>query len=79
MQWYVHRGEAFAFLRELGDASIDALITDPPYSSGGQFRGDRAGSATTGIAALLEGRSFVGCELSDEYHAIATARLQGVA
>ena len=26
---------------------IDALITDPPYSSGGQFRSDRAASTTT--------------------------------
>ncbi len=45
MTWHVHRGEAFAFVRELGDETIDALITDPPYSSGGQFKGDRASSA----------------------------------
>jgi site-specific DNA-methyltransferase (adenine-specific) len=35
-------GDALAILRELPDASVDAVITDPPYSSGGQFRGDRA-------------------------------------
>lgn len=29
-------------LSELPDGSIDALVTDPPYSSGGMFRGDRA-------------------------------------
>lgn len=34
-------GDALAVLRELPDASIDALITDPPYSSGGMMRGDR--------------------------------------
>jgi DNA modification methylase len=34
-----------------------------------------AGSGTTGIAALLEGRSFIGCELSPEYVAIAAARI----
>lgn len=34
-------GEALAVLRELPDASVDALITDPPYSSGGMVRGDR--------------------------------------
>ncbi len=45
MKWHLHRGDAFAFLRELGDESVDALITDPPYSSGGQFRGDRANTA----------------------------------
>ncbi|HEY9411093.1 MAG TPA: site-specific DNA-methyltransferase [Jiangellaceae bacterium] len=38
----LYRGEALAVLRELPDASVDAVITDPPYSSGGQFRGDRA-------------------------------------
>jgi site-specific DNA-methyltransferase (adenine-specific) len=40
------RGEALAVLRELPDASVDAVITDPPYSSGGMMRGDRAGPTT---------------------------------
>src|SRR5207245_2768302 len=40
----LHHGEALAFLRTLPDASADAVITDPPYSSGGQYRGDRQGS-----------------------------------
>jgi len=31
----LHQGEALAFLRTLPDASVDAVITDPPYSSGG--------------------------------------------
>ena len=43
-RYTLHRGEALAFLRSLPDASVDALITDPPYSSGGMFRGDRAKS-----------------------------------
>lgn len=34
-------GEALSLLRELPDASVDAVITDPPYSSGGAMRGDR--------------------------------------
>lgn len=33
--------DALRVLRDLPDASVDAVITDPPYSSGGQFRGDR--------------------------------------
>jgi len=37
----LHRGDALAVLRDLPDASVDAVITDPPYSSGGAFRGDR--------------------------------------
>lgn len=37
------RGDSLAVLRQLPDASIDAVITDPPYSSGGFTRGDRTG------------------------------------
>jgi site-specific DNA-methyltransferase (adenine-specific) len=40
-RWALERGEAYALLRQLPDACVDAVITDPPYSSGGQFRGDR--------------------------------------
>jgi site-specific DNA-methyltransferase (adenine-specific) len=35
-------GDCLELLRELPTASIDALITDPPYSSGGASAGDRA-------------------------------------
>src|SRR5690606_18051876 len=34
-------GDALATLAELPSASIDAVVTDPPYSSGGMVRGDR--------------------------------------
>src|SRR5574337_1071851 len=37
----LHQGDCLDILRALPDASVDAVITDPPYSSGGQFRGDR--------------------------------------
>lgn len=37
----LYRGDALAVLRELPDASVDAVITDPPYSSGGMVRSDR--------------------------------------
>lgn len=37
----LYRGDALAVLASLPDASVDALITDPPYSSGGMVRGDR--------------------------------------
>jgi site-specific DNA-methyltransferase (adenine-specific) len=37
----LYRGDALAVLRDLPDASVDGVITDPPYSSGGMFRGDR--------------------------------------
>lgn len=35
-------GETLKTLPHFGDASFDAIVTDPPYSSGGMFRGDRA-------------------------------------
>lgn len=36
-----------------------------------------AGSGTTGVAAIQLGRRFIGWELSEEYHTIATRRLRG--
>jgi site-specific DNA-methyltransferase (adenine-specific) len=37
----LYKADALAVLAELPTASVDALITDPPYSSGGMVRGDR--------------------------------------
>ena len=37
----IYHGEACATLAQLPEASCDVLLTDPPYSSGGMFRGDR--------------------------------------
>ncbi len=44
--WTLYKADALAVLAELPSGSIDALITDPPYSSGGMVRGDRAGTDT---------------------------------
>lgn len=38
----LYGGDSLAMLAGLPDASVDAVITDPPYSSGGMVRGDRA-------------------------------------
>lgn len=38
----LYGGDALAILASLPSASVDAVITDPPYSSGGMVRGDRA-------------------------------------
>lgn len=38
----IYHGESLDLLHDL--RGIGALVTDPPYSSGGQFRGDRMGS-----------------------------------
>jgi site-specific DNA-methyltransferase (adenine-specific) len=37
----LYHGEALDVLRSLPDASVDVVMTDPPYSSGGMFRSDR--------------------------------------
>ena len=40
--YQIHHAEALTFLRTLADASVDAVITDPPYCSGGQTMAERA-------------------------------------
>lgn len=42
----LYHGDALAVLRDLPTGSVDAVITDPPYSSGGMVRSDRAGGTT---------------------------------
>jgi site-specific DNA-methyltransferase (adenine-specific) len=63
--WCVMRGDSLRVLSELPDETVDAVITDPPYSSGGAFRADRQGSAkgkylSTGSAALGRVPDFYG-------------------
>ena len=50
------------------------LVTPP----GGIVLDPFMGSGSTGKAALLEGLDFIGCELSEEYLAIAEARMSSV-
>lgn len=38
----IYHGEACAVLSQLPEGSVDVLLTDPPYSSGGMFRSDRS-------------------------------------
>ncbi len=38
----LHLGDCLDVLPTLAAGSVDAVVTDPPYSSGGAFRGDRA-------------------------------------
>lgn len=41
----VYVGEALQILQTLPDGMVDVVLTDPPYSSGGMVRGDRAGQS----------------------------------
>jgi len=40
--WTLIEGEALPALMAMADESVDAVITDPPYSSGGFSRDDKA-------------------------------------
>jgi site-specific DNA-methyltransferase (adenine-specific) len=41
------QGDCLEVMKQLPDRCVDAVITDPPYCSGGQFRGDRNQKTST--------------------------------
>lgn len=41
LPWQVVHGDCLDVMRGLPDGCVDALVADPPYSSGGAFRSDR--------------------------------------
>lgn len=43
----LYRGDTLDILRQLPDEHVAAVITDPPYSSGGLYRADRMASTGT--------------------------------
>lgn len=43
-RWCVVEGDALSLLASLPDGCVDGVVTDPPYSSGGLHKGDRAKS-----------------------------------
>jgi site-specific DNA-methyltransferase (adenine-specific) len=43
MPYQLHHGDALAVLPTIPDATVDAVITDPPYNSGGLTPKDRRG------------------------------------
>jgi site-specific DNA-methyltransferase (adenine-specific) len=45
--WTLYKADALHVLERLQTDSVSALITDPPYSSGGMVRGDRMSSTKT--------------------------------
>ena len=63
----IYHGEACAMLAQLPEASVDVLLTDPPYSSGGQFKGDRGGDPAQKYANRLDLGTFSGDNLRDAY------------
>lgn len=61
----LYNGDCRTFLSNYNGAQFDAVITDPPYASGG----------ATLAAAELEGYDSVGVELSEEIAKSAAQRL----
>ncbi|SDI50553.1 site-specific DNA-methyltransferase (adenine-specific) [Sinosporangium album] len=44
MTWQIHRGDALAVLPTIPNGSVDLVLADPPYNSGGRTAGERVGS-----------------------------------
>lgn len=57
-------GDSMEILKDIEDNSVDAVITDPPYSSGGQTAGDRKRSPSEkyeqGDNKIVHRMDFVG-------------------
>ena len=54
----IHHGDALAWLASLPTGSADAVVTDPPYSSGGMMRSDRAGGTREKYTGLKRESTF---------------------
>lgn len=66
----MRQGDSLHMLAGMPSQSVDAIVTDPPYSSGGAFRSDRGGSAkekylTTGADSLARLPEFYGDNRTD--------------
>lgn len=60
----LYRGDCYPLLRELPSDQVDAVITDPPYCSGGMTRGDR--SQATSAKYVLTGTALARPEFSGD-------------
>lgn len=69
--WTIYNADALAILPHIPAESIDAIVTDPPYSSGGQYKSDRSRSTRDKYVnsdAAHEGRSFTGDSRDQRSH-----------
>jgi len=55
MKYIIEKGDALKLLGNLGDESVDSIITDPPYSSGGLHSMSRKNSTSK---KYLSGKAF---------------------
>lgn len=68
----LHLGDCLEVLRTMPDASVDAVVTDPPY-----YRVKDEDGAT-GQACLALGREFIGIERCPHWHRVGTQSLKAV-
>lgn len=62
----VHCGDGLEFVRSLPDASVDAVITDPPYNIGGKFAGrDKDRHAWDEFSSDSSFAAFIGSYLDE--------------
>ena len=47
MSVQLYQGDCLELMKNIPDASVDMVLTDPPYSSGGLFAGDRKANTRT--------------------------------
>jgi site-specific DNA-methyltransferase (adenine-specific) len=65
VSWSLHKGDALAVLRDLPTGSVDAVITDPPYSSGGMMRSDRT-NVSAAVKYVQSGAQAVGGDFTGD-------------
>lgn len=61
----LYHGESLRVFSEFPDAYFDAILTDPPYSSGGAFRGDRCVAKTSAKYVLGVGDDRLSADFPD--------------
>lgn len=59
-------GDCLDVLPTLEAGGVDAVVTDPPYSSGGAFRGDRAASAVSKYVQTQQAEARAGMGFSGD-------------
>ncbi|MER7772361.1 site-specific DNA-methyltransferase [Kitasatospora sp. NPDC096140] len=58
MSYQLHRGDALTVLKTLPDESVNAVITDPPYSSDGRTSRDACGKLATSSSGVHDRKTF---------------------
>ena len=65
-RWCVVTGDALDIIPSLPAGCVGAVITDPPYSSGGQFRGDRTRKTLEKYVQSDSSQQYTGSDFSGD-------------